>query len=416
MPANTLLTNDIITPNALDILENTCSVMNFINTEYDDQFRFGGACLGQTLSIRKPPRYIGRLGQAASIEAITETLVPLTLSFQRGVDTQVSSQQLALDIDNYRQRVLEPQIVRLSNLIDQDVCNLAQGLSNFTGVPGTTPTTLTTYLNAKVKLDNQACPNDMGRNIALSPAADAALMDNLKGLFNSVGSISDQYKSGTMAQKSRTIGFNFEMDQNIYVHTVGTLGGTPTVTTTATNGASTLVTGSWTTTTLNAGDVFSVISATTPTNIVNPQNYSNMGQPMQFVVTATITDTAGSITIPFAPAVYGPNQQLQNVTNLPVSGAAIYVFDTPAANFANISGKSSPQNLAVHKDFGTLAMVDLPLPGGTDIARRAASRKRGASIRVIRDYVALSDQWIQRIDVLYGTAVLRQELGCRVGG
>jgi hypothetical protein len=62
--------------------------------------------LGQTLSIRKPPRYIGRLGQAAQIEAITETFVPLTLSFQRGVDTQVSSQQLTLDIDNYRNRVL----------------------------------------------------------------------------------------------------------------------------------------------------------------------------------------------------------------------------------------------------------------------------------------------------------------------
>jgi hypothetical protein len=35
---------------------------------------------------------------------------------------------------------------------------------------------------------------------------------------------------------------------------------------------------------------------------------------------------------------------------------------------------------------------------------------------VIRDYVASTDQWIQRLDVLYGVAVLRQELGCRVGG
>ena len=34
----------------------------------------------------------------------------------------------------------------------------------------------------------------------------------------------------------------------------------------------------------------------------------------------------------------------------------------------------------------------------------------------IRDYVATSDPWIQRIDTLSGVAVLRQELGCRVGG
>src|SRR5215469_2469564 len=129
--ANQFLTNDIVTFEALDVLENTdAALMNAVNSEYDDQFEFGGAVLGQTLSIRKPPRYIGRLGQAVSIEAITETFVPLTLSYQRGVDTQVSSQNLVLDIDNYRERVLKPQIVRLVNLIDQDVCNLAQGLNN----------------------------------------------------------------------------------------------------------------------------------------------------------------------------------------------------------------------------------------------------------------------------------------------
>ena len=125
------------------------------------------------------------------------------------------------------------------------------------------------------------------------------------------------------------------------------------------------------------------------------------------------------MTIPIAPAIVGPassTPQFQNVTNLPADNTAIYVFDTAAASFSAISGKSSPQNLAVHKDFGTLAMVDMPLPGGTDQAYRAASKKTGNSIRVIRDYVATTDQYIQRLDVLYGVAVLRQELGCRIGG
>src|ERR1035437_4115211 len=136
---------------------------------------------------------------------------------------------------------------------------------------------------------------------------------------------------------------------------------------------------------------------------------------MQFVVTANVSDSGGAMTIPIAPAIYATGN-LQNVTNLPATSTAIYVYDTPAASFASISGKVSPQNLAVHKDFGTLAMVDMPLPGGTYKAYRASSRKSGKSLRVIRDYVATSDQWIQRLDTLYGTAVLRQELGCRVGG
>lgn len=409
------MTNDVITYEALDVLENTDAALIHINSEYSDQFEFGGAVLGQTLSIRKPPRYLGRLGQAAQIEAITETFVPLTLSYQRGVDTQVSSQQLTLDIDNYRERVLYPQLVRLSNLIDQDVCNLAQGLNNFVGVPGTVPTSLSTYLAAKVKLDKMACPMDNQRYAFLEPEADATLMDNLKGLLQPGSDISSQYHEGSMV-KSGTIGLKWRMDQNIYAQTVGTLGGTPTTNGVPANGASTIVTQSWSSTTLNAGDVISFVSTSTPVNGVNPQSFQSTGQPMQFVVTATTSDTAGAMTIPIAPSIYGPGSNLQNVTSLPASGTAVYVYNTPAASFASISAKVSFQNLVCHKDFGTIAMVDLPLPGGTDKAYRAASKKSGKSIRVIRDYVATTDQWIQRLDVLYGTAVLRQELGCRVGG
>jgi hypothetical protein len=388
--------------------------MIHINSEYSNQFEFGGAVLGQTLNIRKPPRYLGRLGQAAQIEAITETQVPLTLSYQRGVDTQVSSQQLTLDIDNYRKRVLEPQVVRVSNLIDQDVCGLAQGINNFVGVPGTTPTALSTYLAAKTRLDNNAAPMDGGRCMFLNPAAESSIVDNLKGLFQAANEIREQYLSGMMG---RSIGFDWYMDQNVYVHTVGALGAsTPVVGTSPSSGATTISTTGWSTGILNAGDVISFISTSVPVNAVNPQSYQSTGQPMQFVVTATTADAGGTMVIPFAPAIIGPGSQLQNVTNLPATSTAVYVFDTAAANFANVASKVSPQNLAVHKDFGTLAMVDMPLPGGTDKAYRAASRKSGKSIRVIRDYVATSDQWIQRLDVLYGVAVLRQELACRVGG
>ena len=219
-----------------------------------------------------------------------------------------------------------------------------------------------------------AAPMGRDRFMFVNPAADAALMSNLKGLFNDVSAVAKQYKSGSMTESQRTIGFNFEMDQNIYVHTVGTLGGTPTTNGVPANGATTVITQSWTTTTLNAGDVFSFVSSSTPVNWVNPESYSSTGQTAQFVVTATTSDSGGAITIPFAPAIYSTGN-LQNVTNLPATTTPIYVFDTPAASFSSISAKVSPQNIACHKDFGTLAMVDLPLPGGTDKAYRAASKK-----------------------------------------
>ncbi len=416
MPANVLLTNKVVTYEALDVLENTDEVLANINSEYSDEFQFGGAVLGQTLNIRKPPRYLGRLGQAVNIEAITETYVPLTISYQRGVDTQVSSQELTLDIDNYRKRVLEPQLVRLNNLTDQDVCGLAQGLNNFVGTPGTTPSSLTTFINAKTKLDLNACPAENRWNF-LEPVADGAVMDNLKGLLNPGGAISDQYKTGTMVSDRSTIGAKWRMDQNIYSQTVGALGAsTPVVGTSPASGATTISTTGWSSGTLNAGDVISFVSTSTPVNGINPQSFQSTGQPMQFVVTVTTSDSTGTMVIPFAPAIIGPGSQLQNVTALPATSTAVYVYNTPAASFSSIASKVSPQNLYVHKDFGTIAMVDMPLPGGTDRAYRAASKKSGKSIRVIRDYVATTDQWIQRLDELYAVAVLRQELGCRVGG
>jgi hypothetical protein len=250
----------------------------------------------------------------------------------------------------------------------------------------------------------------------MNPIADFTLMDALKGLLNPGKEIGAQYESGSMT-KTGTLGMDWRMDQNIYVQTVGTLGAaTPVVGTAPANGAVTISTTGWSTSTLNAGDKFSFVSTSTPVNGVNPQSYQSTGQPMQFVVTATTSDSGGTLVIPFAPAIYGPGTQLQNVTNLPAVSTALYVYDTPAANFSLITGKACPFNIVGNKNFGTLAMVDMPLPGGTDRAFRAASKKSGKSIRAIRDYVATTDQWIQRLDVLYGTAVLRQELACVVGG
>jgi hypothetical protein len=410
--ANTFLTNAIITMDTLDVLEATYNAWKKINAEYSDQFRFGGAVLGQTLNIRKPARYVGRLGQAVNIEGVQEQFVPLTLAFQRGVDIQVSSQDLVLNIDRYRERIIKPMIARISNLVDQDVLGLAQGLNFFVGTPGTTPSTLTTYLAAKTKLDNALAPMDGNRHIFLNPQAEAAIVDNLKGLFQASDQIKEQYMTGVMG---RAIGAAWSMDQNIFQQTVGVLGAaTPVVGTAPANGATTISTTGWSTSTLNAGDVFSIVSTTTPVNSVNNQFVSS-GAPMQFVVTATTSDSGGTMVIPFAPAMVFSGQ-LQNITNQPAVSSAIFVYDTPAASFASIASKVSPQNLFVHRDFGTVACVDMPLPGGTDMANRAASARAGVSIRLIRDYQATTDQWIQRTDILYGVAVLRQELGCRVGG
>lgn len=414
--ANTFLTNSIVTKETLRILENTLSASDRINREYDDRFRFGGAVLGQTLSVRKPARFIGRQGQAAVIEGINEQFATITLAYQRGVDTQVSSQDLVLSIDEYSDRVLRPQVARVANLVDQDVCGLALQINNAVGTPGVTPTALDTYWGARTKLNNFAAPME-NRSFILGPPAEQKIGNALYTTYNPQKAISSIYDTGEMGH---ALGADWFMDQNVYTHTVGTLTGTPLVNGASQSGSS-IITDGWTSgDSLNQGDIVSFgaasgAAASTGSFAVNPQSYQSTGQLMQFVVTATTT-TTGAMTIPIAPPMVAPGNQQTNVTNLPADNAVILVWDTLAASFSGITGKSSPQNLHFNKDFGTLVMVDLPEPGGTDMAKVMASKQGRVSCRVIRDYNALTDQWIQRIDVLYGVAVLRPELACRIAG
>jgi hypothetical protein len=50
------------------------------------------------------------------------------------------------------------------------------------------------------------------------------------------------------------------------------------------------------------------------------------------------------------------------------------------------------------------------------MAARVSDDQLGMSIRLIRDYDITTDKFPCRLDVLYGWAVLRPELACRIQG
>src|SRR5579862_9219171 len=78
--ANVLLTIALITREALRVLENNLTFTKLVNRQYDDRFGVEGAKIGTTLNVRKPPRYLGRVGQAINIENSVETQVPVVLN------------------------------------------------------------------------------------------------------------------------------------------------------------------------------------------------------------------------------------------------------------------------------------------------------------------------------------------------
>ncbi len=54
--SNSILTIDMITRKALEILENNLVVTRTVNRQYDSSFAVEGAKIGSTLRIRKPDR------------------------------------------------------------------------------------------------------------------------------------------------------------------------------------------------------------------------------------------------------------------------------------------------------------------------------------------------------------------------
>jgi hypothetical protein len=399
--ANTLLTISMITRESARVLVNNLGFAKKVNREYDDQFAVKGAKIGNTLNIRKPPRYIGRTGDALAIEDATETSVPLVLTTKFGVDLAFSVTDLVLSIDDFSKRFINPAVAKIANKIDFDGTLLYQTVYNTIGTPGAVPNQALTYLQVNQRLSEEACPFE-SRNICITPAMNATIVDALKGLFQASDKIREQYNKGMMGE-----GLGYEgwyLDQNLRTHTVGPLGGSPVV-----NGAgqtgSNLVTNGWTAAASNRlkkGDVFTVAGV----NAVNPQNQQDTGVLRQFVVTADVnSDGAGNATIPISPAitVAGP---FATVTSSPANAAAISVLGA--------AGTKSPQGLAFHADAFTLGMADLLLPRGVHGADRVSDKQLGVSVRLVEAYDINQDRLPCRTDVLYGFAPVYPELACRL--
>ena len=413
MSGNNLLTISKITNEALMVLENELTFTNNVTREYDDQFAVTGAKIGNTLNVRRPGRFIGTTGPALNVEDFNETSVPVTLSTQFHVDTQFTTQDLALSLDMFSDRVLKPAVAAIANKMDLDGLTMAKNnVANIVGTAGTPPTGLITYLTAGAYLDSEGAPRDGRRSCVVEPFTSATIVDSLKGLFVPSDVIGKQYTKGMMGRDSA--GMNWYMDQNVVNQTFGSYTGkTLSV---ATNTTSFGIATGWAqfgtlqlvasaALTLNQGDVIQIAGVFA----VNPQNRAayGSGKLRNFVVqSTTAVATGGGTAVTVSPAII-TGGQFQNVVVQTTSATAVV---TPFNN----TGTVSPQNLVFHKNFATLATADLELPDGVHFAGRASDKDLGLSIRVVRQYTINNDSIPTRLDVLYGWAPLYPELGCRV--
>jgi len=327
----------------------------------------------------------------------------LTVASQKHIGVNFTSAELTMQLDDFAERVLKPRISQLASSIDADVANAYLNIGNSVGTPGTTPATSLVLLQAQQKLNENAAVMTP-RYATVNPAANAGLVEGMKGLFNPTDTISKQFKNGMMG--TGVLGFDeINMSQSIKQFTTGSrtaTGGTTSAAVTAQGATTIAITGAGNAGVVKIGDVFTVADC----YAVNPQTRESTGSLFQFVATAATTlDSSGAGNITVAP-IYTSANALATVDSFPGSSKAVVFYGAASTQYA--------QNLVYHKDAITFATADLLLPQGVDMAARAVHN--GISLRVVRQYDINNDRMPCRIDVLYGYSTIRPQMGVRLWG
>lgn len=410
--ANTLVTPSWVTKEVALYFVNNIVFTKELNREYDDQYIISGAHVGSTVQARLPQRFTVTSGQAYQAQNLYDQTVPVTLTDQLNVGFGWSSAQATTDLDDIRSRYVQPAAEALANKVDANAFNtLYPSVYSSVGVPGTTPSTALTYLQAGVKMTDLATPMD-GRVACLDPLAMATLANSVSTLFNPAAKISEAYSKGEFGRDQLGVA-GWYQTQNRATHTTGTFTACTPQVKGASQTGSTIDIDGWASgaTTLKKGDIFTIAGVYS----VNPLNYVSTGRLQQFVVTSDTSDVTGeTATLPISPSII-TSGALQTVSASPADNAAVTVWSANPVN-GTLATTLSPQSLMFHPDFATFVMADLAMPNGGAKATFVRSKEWALSIRYVEQYQSLTDQNLNRLDVLVGAAPLQPRLACRVVG
>lgn len=397
-----------ITMESLRILLNKLEISPFFNTDYNKEFTKEFK-VGDTVEVRYPQRFLIRDGQGYSAQGLTDRFTTVTCDQQFGIDFDWTSAEQALNLDDVRSRYIEPAMAQLANEIDSRAALWAhQNTNNIVGALGTTPTAYSTYLAARGRMVELACPPGEKGMIATPQMINTIIGNNLT-LFNPPSEITKQFKEGAVGQAS---GFQWYESNNLYSHTSGiwaTVASGVTVSGANQSGTSLLVA-------CTTGDTFNKndIIAVTGMNAVNPMNRRSTGTVKNFIVQQTTVGVASAATLTIFPPIVGPGDQYQNVDVLPPNGNALILM--PGTTMVNATAVTGKLGLALHRDAFALVGVKLVTPQAVELASQTRDPASGISVRFVRQYDPIQDRMVNRFDVLLGFGNLYSDsCACNIG-
>jgi len=398
--ANTLLTIDMITKEALRLAHEKATFIGTINRQFDDSFGASSGKIGDTLRIRYPSEYTRRQGsRVMSVQDSVQVSTALVVATQDGVDMRFNSRELALDLDSFSALHLEPAMATLMSNIDSDVLQgCTKSTFNWGGTAGTAISTLATPGAGRTRL-NQALAPKGDRRIQINSGTMASLVNGVASYFNPSGEISEQYREGLVARTAMADYYENERTWSMANTTSVTLSTAKLAGFVSTLGQTSMVITGLTVSSAAVGMKFSLANV----QDVHPETKQSYGVAKQF----TIVGVSDVSTYTISPALYrsGPRQ---NVTGNGTS--------TSSNALTWLGANNSTYNLGLmyHKDAYTFATAELPLMAASEKCVRRTYD--GISLRVWQDSDIRNDELLTRIDILYGFAAIRPQWGCVLVG
>ena len=417
---DSFLTITMIGMEMLPVLHNNTIAAQKVSRKYESQFARAGAKIGATFGVRKPPKYNVSNGPTFVAQDYQEYQVQLTVDQHKQVGVEFLDDDLTLSMDDFSGRVLAPALVPLANTVDQYLLSQFIYAYNTTGTPGTPASEDTPFLDARVKMVDNAAEMLKPWPMIVNPRTSARLSSGLAGRFNPSDSISELFKMGAMNNSWKSmgmaLGWDFYESQNTLTQLTGAWVSAVPATGITVRGAN-QVGGSinlqgFSTSVAqgNQGDVIQLAGVYT----VNPITYQSTGDLQDFVVGANFSsDGSGYATVTISPPIQLTGKD-QTVNASPANSAQVTVFGT--ATTANIANQTSPTCCGWSEDAITLACVDLKLfnEGEGIQCVRVKDDDLGLSLMFSRGGDIREFAEISRVDILFGAVLTRPEHFVRV--
>lgn len=393
--ANTILTHQMIAREAAKMLEEEAPFLANVNKGRQEEFgeAVNGYKKGDNVDIEVPRAGVvfdGSVfaGGGAATDVIQDK-VNLKLDTQKHIGIKFTSKEQKLDISDFNERILRPQIRTLASVIEADLIRRAViATPNLVGTPGTAISTMKTFAEARAVLQRYLAPSG-DRNTLISSEINVNLTDEARKLFNPQATNSKAFIEGSLG---RAMGADFYEHQSVPVITNGAAA---TVTVAGASQTGNVLTIAATTTGFKAGQVFTIAGVFA----VHPLTGENTGKLQQFTVLAD----AASTTLSIYPAIV-PTGPGKNVTASPANSAALTLVGAASTGYR--------QSLMFHKDAFTVAAAPLGVIAGCE--GYTARLPNGLSVRVMTGGDFVNDLENTRIDVLYGFAAVRSLHAVRI--